>query len=283
MSHGIHSPSLGKPERRTARSGARGWQTGITHVEPNRILVRGYPLDELMGRVSFAQAVYLLLVGELPTPSIGRMMEALLVSSIDHGPVPPSTNAARLVASSGAPLRASVAAGVLAFGEHHGGDVGSCMDFLARGVGLVREGHSYDSAAAHLVRTYEEIGTAPPGFGHRLHTQDPRTARLFQMALELDLDGQHQQMIRAIDRSLRERHIDAPALPINVDGAMAAICADLGFDPSIGNALFIISRVPGLVAHAREEAQRESPMRQIEATAGAYDGAPQRRLPDRQR
>lgn len=281
MSHGIPPSSPGKS--RASRAGARAWQTGITQVEPNRILVRGYPVDELMGRVSFGQAVYLLLVGELPTPSIGRMMEALLVASIDHGPVPPSANAARLVASSGAPLRASVAAGVLAFGEHHGGDVGSCMDFLARGVGLVREGHTYESAAAHLVRAYAEIGAPPPGFGHRLHTQDPRTSRLFQMALELDLDGQHQQMIRAIDRALRQEQSDGTPLPINVDGAMAAVSADLGLDPSVGDALFIISRVPGLVAHAREEAQREGPMRQIDATASLYDGSPQRRLPDRQR
>lgn len=283
MSHGIPPSTLTKGDRRSHRGGARAWQTGITQVEPNRILVRGYPLDELMGRLSFGQAVYLLLVGELPTPSIGRMVEALLVSSIDHGPVPPSANAARLVASSGAPLRASVAAGVLAFGEHHGGDVGTCMAFLARGVGLVREGHSYETAASHLVRAYAELGTPPPGFGHRLHTQDPRTSRLFQMALELDLDGQHQQMIRAIDRALRLEPSESAPLPINVDGAMAAVCADLGLDPTIGDALFIISRVPGLVAHAREEAEREGPMRQIDTTASLYDGAPQRRLPDRQR
>src|SRR5919109_1617398 len=91
-------------------------RTLITSVEPNRILLRGYPLDELMGRVSFAEAVYLLLTGELPTPAIGKLMDALLVSSVDHGATPPSTLAARNVATSGAPLRASVAAGVLAFG-----------------------------------------------------------------------------------------------------------------------------------------------------------------------
>ena len=87
------------------------WRTSITHIEPNRILVRGYALDELMGRVSFGDAIYLLLQGELPPPAISRIITAILVSSVDHGAMPPSTLVARNVATTGAPLRAAVAAG----------------------------------------------------------------------------------------------------------------------------------------------------------------------------
>src|SRR5258707_14575875 len=102
-------------DRRTQPRGqAEHWQTALTSIEPNKILIRGYPLDEMMGRLSFADAVYLLLMGELPTSAIGRMMNAVLVSSLDHGVSPPSTLAARNVATSGAPLKDSVAAGVLA-------------------------------------------------------------------------------------------------------------------------------------------------------------------------
>ena len=62
-------------ERRAhPRSASDRWQTAITSIEQNAILIRGYALDEMMGRVSFADAVYLLLMGELPTPSIGRML-----------------------------------------------------------------------------------------------------------------------------------------------------------------------------------------------------------------
>ena len=118
-----------KVTRRTADGTAPGkdtaspteWRTAITLIEPNKILVRGYPLDELMGRVSFAEVVYLVLSGELPSAAVGRLMEALLVSSIDHGATPPSTLAACNVATTGAPLRAAVAAGVLAFGSPLGG------------------------------------------------------------------------------------------------------------------------------------------------------------------
>ena len=94
----------------------------------------------MMGRLSFAEAVYLLLMGELPTPAIGRMLNAVLVSSIDHGVTPPSTLAARNVATSGAPLKDCVAAGILAFGPHHGGDIESCMRFLDTGLTLMRGG-----------------------------------------------------------------------------------------------------------------------------------------------
>src|SRR5258705_9925648 len=109
-------------ERRTeARTGNGPWATALTSIAPNKILIRGYPLDEMMGRLSFADVVYLLLMGELPTEAIGRMLNAVLVSSIDHGVTPPATLDARNVAPSGAPLKDSAAAGILAFGPHLGG------------------------------------------------------------------------------------------------------------------------------------------------------------------
>src|SRR5271156_4539935 len=119
-----------KERRAQPRTAAERWQTALAFTAPNRILIRGYPLDEMMGRLSFADAVYLLLMGELPTQAIGRMLNAVLVSTIDHGVTPPSTLAARNVATSGAPLKDSAAAGILAFGPHHGGDIESCMRFL---------------------------------------------------------------------------------------------------------------------------------------------------------
>src|SRR5471032_195967 len=127
------------------------WQTALTSIAPNKILIRGYPVDEMMGRLSFAEAVYLLLMGELPTQAIGRMLNAVLVSSLDHGVTPPSTLAARNVATSGAPLKDSVAAGILAFGPQHGGDIESCMRFLDCGLTLMRGGKSEAKAAEAIV------------------------------------------------------------------------------------------------------------------------------------
>ena len=101
------------------------------------------------------------------------------------------------------------------------------------------------------------------------------------MAHELELDGEHVQMIRTIDRVVVARP-DAAAhpWPLNLDGAIAAVCADLGFEPELGNALFLIARIPGLVAHANEERSRQHPMRLINPSHAIYDGPPPRRIPE---
>ena len=260
------------------------WRTALTCIEPNKILMRGYPLDELMGRLTFGEAIYLLLIGEVPSPSIGMLMEAMLVSFIDHGATPPSTMAARNTATTGAPLRACVAAGVLGFGRYHGGDIESCMQFLDTGLELVRKGATYRDAAAEILRGCVEAGEMPPGFGHRFHTRDPRAARLFQMALELEVEGHHVQMIRAVEVLLSERpDREGRITPVNVDGAIAAICGDLGLAPAIANVLFIISRVPGIAAHAWEERERQAPMREIDPKEHLYDGPSERRLAERRK
>jgi citrate synthase len=273
------APSNDRPTE--AASQIAHWQTSLTAIAPNRILIRGYPLDEMMGRLGFADAVYLLLMGELPTPAIGRMLNAVLISSLDHGVTPPSTLAARNVATSGAPLKDCVAAGILAFGPHHGGDIETCMRFLDGGLTLMRAGRTLQQAAETIVVECVEQNVVPPGFGHRFHSRDPRAARLFQMALELELEGEHTRLIRAAERALDE-HRDrfGRPMPVNVDGAIAAISADLGFAYELGNAIFLISRLPGLIAHAHEERTRQTPMRQIDPKDHAYDGAHDRRLPE---
>lgn len=260
------------------------WRTALTSIEPNKILLRGYPVDEIMGRLSFGETIYLLLMGECPTLGIGRLMEAMLVSFIDHGATPPSTLAARNTATTGAPLRACVAAGVLGFGRYHGGDIESCMQFLDAGLELVRNGASYREAAEEIVERWTRTGEALPGFGHRFHTRDPRAARLFQMALELEVEGTHIQMIRAVEMLLHTRQAgDEAPLPINIDGAIAAVCSDIGMPPAAANALFIISRVPGITAQAQEERDRQQPMRQIDPKDYVYDGPSERRLPERRK
>jgi citrate synthase len=270
------------PQRPSKRAEPEQWSTALTSIEPNKILMRGYPLDEIMGRLTFGEAIYLLLMGDVPSPSIGSLMEAILVSFIDHGVTPPSTLAARNTATTGAPLRACVASGVLGFGRYQGGDIESCMQFLDTGLELVRKGSSYQEAAAVIVKRCLEQEEQIPGFGHRFHTRDPRAARLFQMALELEIEGGHIQMIRAVE--LVAGHLpDGHAVPVNIDGAIAAVCGDIGIPPEIANALFIISRVPGIAAQAQEERAREHPMRQIDPKEHVYDGAAQRRLPDKRR
>ena len=283
MSARAKAASVAEPRRDRRKSDTK-WHTALTSIGPNKILVRGYPLDEVMGRLTFGEAIYLLFMGEVPSPGIGRLMEAILVSFIDHGATPPSTLAARNTATTGAATRACVAAGLLGFGKYHGGDIESCIQFLDNGLDMVRKGASYREAAERLVDRTAESDEPRPGFGHRFHTRDPRAARLFQMALELEVEAEHIQMIRAVEIVLNERlGPEEEHLPVNIDGAIAAVCGDIGIPPSVANALFLISRVPGIAAHAEEEKVRQDPMRQIDPKDHIYDGPSERRLPERRK
>src|SRR5438270_4380671 len=253
------------------------WNTAITRVEPNKVAVRGYNIAELMGRVSFGAAVYLILTGELPSLAVARLMDAILVSSIDHGATPPSALAARSVASTGATLSASVAAGIMSINRHHGGAIEDCARQLkAIADRARRESISMDEAATRTLATMGEAGERMPGFGHRLHTKDPRTARLFELAREAGVDGVHMQAARAVEKAFADAK---KSLPINVDGAIGAILADLGMDPAAFNGIFMIARTPGLVAHVIEEQTREKPMRRIDPVNHGYDGPGPRSVP----
>src|SRR5206468_7719424 len=168
------------------------WNTAITRIEPNRVGVRGYDIADLMGRVSFGAAVYLILTGELPSPAIARLMDAILVSSIDHGATPPSALSARTVASTGATLSASVAAGIMSINRHHGGAIEDCAHQLKAIVDrAARDSISLEEAATRMLGKMSEAGERMSGFGHRLHTKDPRTTRLFELAREAGVDGAH--------------------------------------------------------------------------------------------
>src|SRR6516162_2245828 len=254
------------------------WNTAITRVEPNKVAVRGYDIAELMGRISFGASVYLILTGELPSPAVARLMDAILVSSIDHGATPPSALAARSVASTGATLSASVAAGIMSINRHHGGAIEDCARQLkAIADRATRESISIDEAAARTLAAMREAGERMPGFGHRLHTKDPRTARLFKLAREAGVNGVHMQAARAVEKAFANAK---KLLPINVDGAIGAIVADLGMNPATFNGIFMIARTPGLVAHVIEEQSRERPMRRIDPVNHGYDGPAPRTLSD---
>jgi citrate synthase len=254
------------------------WTTGITQVQPNELRLRGYRIDELMGRVTFAEAVYLALVGDLPPPGVSRLLNAMLVSSIDHGATPPSALAARTAASTGAPLNAAIAAGVLSINRHHGGAIENCMHAIHEALALADEpGVSIEDAAAELVAAYRAEKKRMAGLGHRVHTADPRAARLFELAEAVGVAGDGVAMLLALEKALKEA--TGRALPINVDGAIAALLVDLDVPAELANAFFIMARVPGLVAHAHEEQSRMRPMRRIHPTDHAYDGPPARDLP----
>lgn len=259
---------------------AAEWTTALTCVEADRILVRGYAVDELMGRVTFGDAVYLLLTGELPSPSISRLVGAMLTGFIDHG-VTPTSIAARQAARSGATLPGSVATGLLGLDRQHTAGVGACRVLLEQALEMAGSSMLLASATTDLVEELVQSDRIPPpGFGAQEHTTDPRVMRLMQMALELEVDAHYSQCLRAIELALaRHPALIEERLPINIDGAIAGVCGDLGLSAGVAEALLVISRVPGLVAHALEERADADPTRR--PSVPRYNGPTERRLRDR--
>lgn len=247
------------------------WSSAVTKISPNEIRLRGHRIDELMGDVTFSQAIYLALTGELPAAAVGRLLDTIFVSSIDHGASPPSALAARTAASTGAPFNAAIAAGLLSINQHHGGAVEDCMRMILAALDIARrENLNPAEAAARQVAAYREQKKRLPGFGHRIHTHDPRTARLMKLAAEARIAGEALAMVEALAAAVEAQM--GRALPVNVDGAIGALLLDMGIPPELGNTFFMMARVPGLVAQVHEEMTRERPMRRIHPTDHDYDG-----------
>jgi citrate synthase len=251
------------------------WRTAIADSDSTSLWVRGYDITALM-KLSFADTIFLLHQGRLPDAGERRLLDAILVGVADHGAGAPSCAAARLVASGNRQsLSAAVAAGVLAIGDEHGGTGSLCMEMIAEGVErAARESISLEEAARRIAVEAKSQKRRMPGFGHRVHRSiDPRTAVLFDMAREAGIAGRGIGFMVELERAVRE-HIRP--LPINIDGALAAVLFDMGFPAPFGKLVFIIGRVAGLSAEVAEEYAREKAMRiRIPVT---YDGPPPREI-----
>jgi citrate synthase len=205
------------------------------------------------------------------------MIDAILVSSADHGTTPPSAISAITVASTGAALNASVAAGILAISEFHGGAIEECMRILMKAMNYKNDINcTLVEAARRTINEYKINKKRLSGFGHRLHTNDPRTTKLFSLADQFKIAGIYISLARTFEQEL-EKSL-GKKVPINVDGAIAALLCEMEFDIIFANAFFMIARIPGLVAHIYEEKTRYKPMRKIHPTDVSYDGPEERKL-----
>lgn len=252
------------------------WRTGITTYDEKNIWIRGYEVGSLMQRASFAETIFLLHAGRMPSKNEGKLLDAILISSSDHGPGSPSAATARLACSGNrGSVSSAIAAGVLAIGDQHGGAGMACMEIIAEGTALAKaEGLSLEAAAEKLVDLYRARGERIAGMGHRQHCIDPRKDVLFGMAKEFGLAGDGVRFMLALEAAVANK---IKPLPINIDGVLAAVLFDLGFPPIMGRLIFIVGRVAGLSAEVAEELAREKAMR-IHVPV-IYDGPPPQELP----
>ena len=236
------------------------WRTAITNSDEENIWISGYDIGSLMEKATFAETIFLLHQGRMPSKEEGKLLDAILISSSDHGPGSPSAATARLACSGNRKsLSSAVAAGVLAIGDEHGGAGMACMELIGEGVAMMQaESISLEAAAGRIVESTRNRKARLSGLGHRVHSTDPRKDILFGMARKFGLAGNGVAFMLALEAAASEQ---IKPLPLNIDGVLAAVLYDLGFPPSFGRLAFIIGRVAGLSAEITEELAREKAMR----------------------
>lgn len=231
------------------------WSNSLTRIAPGEIELRGYPVQDVIGRYGFIQVVWLMLRGELPEPAQARMLESAMVAGVDHGPQAPSIAAARMAATCGLGLNNAVATGVNLLGDVHGGAGQQCVALLNRMAESRSHGTDVGEVAEAIVAEYREKGAYVPGFGHRFHPRDPRRDPLLAMVERAVEDGTVDagplESALALERALEQR--GGRPVPMNIDGATATVYASLGFDAELARGLFVLSRSVGILAHAWEE------------------------------
>jgi citrate synthase len=251
------------------------FSTQISAVEPGRVLIRGYSHAEIIGRLPYASATYLTLVGRLPNPAEGRLVDAILTSLLDHGFVASTVTAARYIASGNPQFIPAVAGGILAAGQNTLSPEHSfnLLDAVAR----ERDSRSLSTPAAAraVVERLAAERRRVPGLGHPTHKEsDFRSDVLFALARELGVAGESVEIFEAIRVATQE--ITGRLLPINVDGCLACLGRDLGLTANQVVALAVLAVLPGLMAHVIEEIDEGVPLRHIRE--GAYTGPPHRSL-----
>ena len=236
------------------------WQNGIIDMEPGRIAFRGKPIEELIGNISFAQMIWLMVRGDLPTQEQAKLLECALVAGVDHGPQAPSIAAARMAATCGIGLNNIMASAVNMLGDIHGGAGEQCAELYLDIASRLDAGSDLENAVQEgIVSWRETYGKIISGFGHRFHKPiDPRAPRLMELVKEAaekeTISGRFADIGEAVQAEIGRQRKNPIAM--NIDGATAVIFCELGFPPPLSRGLFCLSRSVGILAHGWEQMQQ---------------------------
>src|SRR3989338_9107023 len=255
----------------------QGWKTEISTATEEKTLMRGYNIEDLMSKCSFTQVIFLLWKGELPNKKQEALLNTILISAMEHGITPPSITAARIAYSGSGQLNSAVAAGILAIGQHHGGAMEQCAQLLHSHLDEEMKTSTPNEVAIHIVDNMMERKQRIPGFGHKIYTDhDPRAQMIFIQAKKAGYSGKYVETVKEIEKYLERKK--GKKLCINIDGALAAVLLEMGFDWKMGRGFFILPRTASIIAHVHEEAIREKPFRRLEDKETSYDGVKERKL-----
>ncbi len=206
-------------------------------------------VDDLIGRLSFTEMFFFHLMARRPKPAETALLDAILVTLMEHG-LTPSAIAARMIAlSSPEATQAAIAAGLLAVGSQF---IGTIEDSARLLIEIADAPDGVTAAAASLVARFRAEKKLVPGFGHHLHRpDDPRTPRLLELAREHGFAGRYVDALLVLATTVDKaagRHIT-----INATGAVGAILVELGIPLTAIRGIAVVSRAAGLVGHVQEE------------------------------
>lgn len=228
---------------------ARTGTTSICTYNEQQIFVRGSDLcEELIGKVSLIEYLYLHIMGTAPTQAQRAIVEAAIVTMAEHG-MTQSAIVSRLTYL-GAPesLQGAVAAGILGVGDQFVGTVELVAPLLEEIVAA----DDQDKAAEAIVERYRADRALIPGFGQPHHKpDDPRTPALFAVGEREGVSGKYVAALKLLGR-----HVDAAMgrhFTINAPAGISALFLEIGIPIRIMRGFIIISRCIGLVGHLAEE------------------------------
>jgi citrate synthase len=251
---------MSEAEKKTGRARAEEWwRTGIIEMRPGVIRLRGYDIQELIGRVSFPAMIWLMLRGELPDEEQAVLLGIALGAAVDHGPQAPSIAIARMAITCGVGINSAMASAINVLGDVHGGAGEQALSFYGDIAAALDAGAALTYAvSARLDRFFAEEGSYVPGLGHRFHPVDPRAPRLMELIRDFAargvVSGRFADISEAIEAEVARRK--GKKIPLNIDGATAVIYGELGFPPPLTRGLFVLSRSVGILAHAWEQSQQ---------------------------
>jgi citrate synthase len=278
-----NTPEPGLRTDESAEAAAQWWRTSISDIKPNAIRLRGYAVQDLMGTIGFIDMLWLLVRGDLPSRNESALLEAAMLAAVDHGPQAPSIAVARMAATCGVAMNGVIAQGVGVLGDVHGGAIEQCMQMYRALFGLDIDLNDTAAVDAEVRRQMQAHDGFAPGFGHRFHARDPRTPRILALARQAQaagtIAGTYLELAGTVEASLAR--IKGKPIPMNIDGADAAVYLELGFEPPMGRALLVLSRSLGIVAHGWEQMQRKERIKgPLPRTLNyRYEGAAPREVP----
>ena len=254
------------------------WSSSISQVTDRKVFVRGYDLEDLIGRIPFTAAIFLLIRGKVPTPQEVQVLDAVLSGVLDYALEKPGTVAARYAVSANPSMAIGMSAACMSVGKHTLATEDTGRFILATHNEFLNSGLSLEDFAAAKVDNMRQTKERIPGLGHPVFkTIDPRGERLKAIALCAGLWGEPARVYEAVHKAFTELP-GKSEIPINDVGIMAAMLLGMGFTPEEGTGIAVLSTLPGVIAHVSEELTSGKPIRVVPREWAAYDQTTDRNL-----